>query len=76
VAPDADFKLAWDESLRPTTGFWAKSWSQDHTLRSALQNSVYWYYQELARRIGSEGMQFYLDQFEYGNQSSVWNSYG
>jgi beta-lactamase class D len=69
VAPGADFEIAWDESLRPTSGFWAKSWSQDHTLRSALQNSVYWYYQELARRIGSERMQLYLDQFEYGNKS-------
>ncbi|MCP3996640.1 MAG: class D beta-lactamase [bacterium] len=69
VAPDADFELAWDENLRPDTGFWAKSWSQDHTLRSALRHSVYWYYQELARRIGSQRMQLYLDRFEYGNRS-------
>lgn len=69
VAPDADFKLSWNEELRPATGFWAKSWSQDHTLRSALRHSVYWYYQELARRVGPDRMQFYLNQFEYGNRS-------
>jgi beta-lactamase class D len=69
VAPDADFKLGWDEKLRPATGFWARSWSQDHTLRSALRHSVVRYYQELARRVGSEQMQFYLDRFEYGNRS-------
>jgi len=69
VAPDADFKLPWDEKTRPATGFWTDSWSQDQTLRSALRNSVYWYYQEIARRVGSTRMQFYLDQFDYGNRS-------
>ncbi|MDJ0656554.1 MAG: penicillin-binding transpeptidase domain-containing protein [Xanthomonadales bacterium] len=69
VAPDADFELPWDPALRPATGFWARSWSREHTLRSALQHSVYWYYQEIARRIGAGAMQRYLDQFAYGNRS-------
>lgn len=69
VAPDADFMLTWDENLRSGAGFWARAWSEDHTLRSALRHSVYWYYQELARRIGSQQMQHYLDRFEYGNRS-------
>ena len=34
-----------------------------------MRNSVYWYYQELARAIGAERMQRYLRRFNYGNQS-------
>src|SRR5690606_25194157 len=41
---------------------------EGHTLRTALPASVVWYYQELARRIGAERMQAYLDRFEYGNR--------
>lgn len=69
VAPDGEFTLPWDETMRPGTGFWSESWSRDHTMGSALRNSVYWYYQEIARRIGAERMQLYLDRFEYGNRS-------
>lgn len=50
-------------------GFWTPEWSRDHTLRSAFQNSVYWYYQETARRIGEARMAGYLERFSYGNQS-------
>ncbi len=69
VASGADFELPFDESLRPERGFWADAWSRDHTLRSALQSSAYWYFQEIARRVGPERMQRYLDQFDYGNRS-------
>lgn len=69
VASGPDHLIAWD-SVRPTDGsFWATSWSGDHSLRSALQNSVYWYYQKLAREIGTDRMQAYLHQFDYGNKS-------
>ncbi|MGH8726962.1 MAG: penicillin-binding transpeptidase domain-containing protein [Burkholderiales bacterium] len=34
-----------------------------------MTNSVVWYYQELARRIGRERLQAYVDRFEYGNQN-------
>lgn len=67
VAPDADFRLTWD-GKRPEEGFWPSSWSRDHTLRSAMQNGVLWYFQEIARRVGRERMQSYVEQFEYGNQ--------
>lgn len=45
-----------------------ESWNRDHTLASAIQNSVVWYYQELARRIGPERMQTWLDRIGYGNR--------
>ena len=44
-----------------------KYWMQDHTLRTAIKNSVVWYYQELARRIGNEDMTQLLGQIDYGN---------
>ena len=33
-----------------------------------MQNSVVWYYQELARRVGMEKMQKYLIAADYGNK--------
>lgn len=68
VVSDADFVIGFD-STRIRSGFWTPEWSRDHTLRSAFQNSVYWYYQETARRIGKARMTEYLERFSYGNQS-------
>jgi beta-lactamase class D len=68
VAGGPGFELAWDSGLAPPQPWWPAAWARDHTLRTALQNSVVWYYQELARRIGAERMQAYLSRFKYGNQ--------
>jgi beta-lactamase class D len=69
VATGADFSLKWDSMLVPRQSWWPPVWAQDHTLRTALSNSVVWYYKELARRIGPERMQSYVDRFDYGNQN-------
>lgn len=42
-------------------------WNQDQNLSSAIKISCVWFYQELARRVGKEKMQFYLDTLNYGN---------
>lgn len=68
VASGADFALSRDTALAPAEAWWPASWREGHTLRTALPASVVWYYQELARRIGAERMQAYLDRFEYGNR--------
>jgi beta-lactamase class D len=34
-----------------------------------VRNSVYWYFQEMARRVGPTRMQTYLDRFQYGNRN-------
>lgn len=68
-ASGPDHLIQWDSTGPRAGGFWASSWSQDHTLRSALRNSVIWYYQVLARDIGADRMQRYLDQFDYGNRN-------
>ncbi len=68
VASSPDFALAWDSAAVPRQSWWPAAWAQDHTLRTALPNSVVWFYKELARRIGPERMQAHLDRFDYGNR--------
>lgn len=63
VIPDENHVITWDG-----TPYDIPSWNQDHTLKTAIQNSVVWYYQELARRVGKEKMQHYVDAAGYGNQ--------
>lgn len=44
------------------------AWNHDQTLASATRDSVVWYFQELASRIGSERMQEHINNIEYGNR--------
>ncbi|MBC8109025.1 MAG: class D beta-lactamase [Anaerolineae bacterium] len=41
---------------------------RDHHMRSAFKNSVVWFYQEIAHRVGQERMQSYIDKVGYGNR--------
>jgi len=43
-------------------------WNQDHNMRTAMKYSAVWFYQELARRIGYERMQNYVNLVGYGNK--------
>jgi beta-lactamase class D len=61
--PDKDV-FTWDGVKRSI-----EAWNQDHTLRSAIAASAVPVYQEIARRIGAERMQKYVDLFEYGNRN-------
>jgi beta-lactamase class D len=63
IIPDENYVIKWDGTQYPIP-----AWNQDHTLKTAIQNSVVWYYQELARRVGQEKMQSYVDAAHYGNQ--------
>ena len=64
VIPDENYVIKWDG-----THYDVPSWNQDNTLKTAIQNSVVWYYQELARRVGNKKMQYYVDAAHYGNQN-------
>ncbi|MBR0828777.1 class D beta-lactamase [Bradyrhizobium manausense] len=64
VVQDADKDVfPWDGVKRPI-----EAWNKDHTLRSAIAVSAVPVYQEIARRIGQERMQKYVDLFDYGNR--------
>ena len=65
VAGDSGFTLHWDSVKGPIS-----VWNRDQSLRSAFQVSCVWYYREIARRIGIEKMQFWLNAFEYGNANT------
>ena len=61
--PDKDV-FKWDGVTREIA-----AWNQDHTLRSAIAASAVPVYQEIARRIGPERMQKFVNLFEYGNRN-------
>ena len=44
------------------------AWRRDHTLASAMRYSVVWYFQEIAKRLGMSGEDFYLRRLRYGNE--------
>ena len=44
------------------------AWERDHTLATAMRESVAWMFQEVARRTGRERMQEGLDRLQYGNR--------
>ncbi|KIZ35147.1 penicillin-binding transpeptidase domain-containing protein, partial [Rhodopseudomonas palustris] len=59
--PDKDV-FKWDGVSRSI-----EAWNRDHTLRSAIAASAVPVYQQIARRIGQERMQKYVDLLDYGN---------
>jgi beta-lactamase class D len=61
--PDKDV-FKWDGKT-----YAVKEWNKDHTLRTAIAASAVPVYQQIARRIGAERMQKYVDMFEYGNRN-------
>jgi beta-lactamase class D len=45
-------------------------WKTDHDLASAMRDSVVWYFQRVAERLGAEREREYLAKFEYGNRDA------
>jgi len=65
-----DFKLKHDSKLNPVKSFWPNNWAQDQNLESAINNSVVWYFQNVAINIGPKRMNKYLSQAKFGNQDT------
>lgn len=55
--------LTWDGIKREIP-----TWNRDTNLRQAFKDSTVWFYQVLARKIGAQRMQQFIDQVEYGNR--------
>ena len=55
--------VKWDGVKR-----WIPQWNQDLSMYRAFRYSSLYYYQEIARRIGINDMQRYLDSMKYGTQ--------
>lgn len=62
VIPDSRFSLRWDG-----TKYDIAAWNRDHDVKSAMRDSVVWFYQEVARRIGIERMREWVVRLRYGN---------
>ncbi len=62
VVPGEGFTLPWDGEPRSI-----EAWNRDHDLASAMAESVVWYYQEVARRVGLERMRDWVARLGYGN---------
>lgn len=65
VIPHPDFLLRWDGTPQPFP-----ERMRDHTLRTAFTNSIVWYYQQLAERVGSGRMEAHLNRLRYGNRDT------
>ena len=61
--------LTWDGIERGFNGSLFAPWNQDLNLRLAFKYSAVWFYQVLARRIGHQRMQEFVNKIEYGNQN-------
>jgi beta-lactamase class D len=55
--------IKWDGIERPV-----KAWNKDLSMYEAFRVSAVPYYQEIARRIGRDTMQFWLDSLSYGTK--------
>lgn len=63
VLTGPDHEMKWDGTKQNR-----KECERDHTLATAIRDSVLWYFQNVAKGIGAERMQKYLDQCDYGNR--------
>ena len=61
IITGVDFVIPWDSIARQIP-----SWNRDHNLPSAFKNSVLPWYQELARRIGNERMNYRVSKTGFG----------
>ncbi len=62
VLKDENHPMKWDgvkHDIEP--------WNHDQTLKSAVANSVVWYFQKEAELVGKQRMQHYLNLVGYGN---------
>lgn len=62
VIADENTTLKWDGTIREYP-----SWNKDHSMRSAIAVSAVWFYQSIAKRIGEQRMQPYVEKARYGN---------
>ncbi|VEP15254.1 Beta-lactamase [Hyella patelloides LEGE 07179] len=61
--------LTWDGIERGLPDSPIKEWNQDLNISLAFKYSAVWFYQVLARRIGHQRMQDFVNKIQYGNQN-------
>jgi len=64
IVTDTNMVIKWDGISRPT-----KEWNKDLSLATAFRASSVPHFQELARRIGRDTLQQWVDSVSYGNKN-------
>ncbi len=64
VIPDEKMQIKWDGIERPI-----QAWNRDMDMTEAFKVSSVPYYQEVARRLGKDTLQLWIDSVGYGNQN-------
>jgi beta-lactamase class D len=62
VVGDPEALVKWDGTKQ-----WLPAWERDHSLRTAIHESVLWFFQRTAAAIGRERMREHLAKLDYGN---------
>lgn len=69
IITNENMVIKWDSVIRKfRNGDTAKAWNKDLTMEEAFKISAVPYYQEVARRIGKDTMQHWLDTLGYGSR--------
>lgn len=63
ITPDASL-IEWNHKEYPF-----EAWNADHTLQSAMQASVNWYFQSIDEQLGSTSIYNYVKKIGYGNEN-------
>lgn len=70
VILDENMQIKWDGKIRfYPNGDTATNWNKDMNMTEAFKASAVPYYQEVARRIGKDSMQQWIDSLGYGNKN-------
>lgn len=70
VILDENMQIKWDGKTRfYPNGDTATGWNKDMNMTEAFKASAVPYYQEVARRIGKDSMQQWIDSIGYGNKN-------
>jgi len=64
VADGPEHRIAWDGKTRAVP-----AWNQATTLTTGITHSTVWYYQHIAREVGFQRMQQWVDALEFGNSN-------
>jgi beta-lactamase class D len=63
VLKDETVVYKWDGIKR-----WHDDWNRDHALPTSMWYSVVWFYQVIAKDVGTDRYRKYLSSFKYGNE--------
>jgi beta-lactamase class D len=74
VSDSLESPRTWDAVRRPAAAYWPDAWKRDHTLGSAFAQSAVWYFQDVARDVGTATYRRLLGAWRYGNAEVPANS--